>query len=51
MTNNEFNIAFQPFLDYFPTADMTKEKLNIYFGAKTVGKTYGLFLCPFLGGL
>ncbi|WP_339059010.1 hypothetical protein KSU01_08190 [Fusobacterium animalis] len=31
MTNNEFNIAFQPFLDYFPTADMTKEKLNIYF--------------------
>ena len=31
MTNNEFNIAFQPFLDYFPTNEMTQEKLNIYF--------------------
>ena len=31
MTNNKFNIAFQPFLDYFPTNEMTQEKLNIYF--------------------
>ncbi len=31
MTNQEFNIAFQPFLDYFPTSEMTKEKLNIYY--------------------
>jgi hypothetical protein len=31
MTNNEFNIAFQFFLDYFPANEMTQEKLNIYF--------------------
>lgn len=31
MTNQEFNIVFQPFLDYFPTSEMTKEKLNIYY--------------------
>ena len=31
MTNQEFNTVFQPFLDYFPTSEMTKEKLNIYY--------------------
>ena len=31
MTNKEFNAAFQPFLDYFPTTEMTKEKINIYY--------------------
>lgn len=31
MTNQEFNTAFQPFLDYFPTGDMSKEKINIYY--------------------
>ena len=31
MTNQEFNTVFQPFLDYFPTGEMTKEKLNIYY--------------------
>ena len=31
MTNKEFNTAFQPFLDYFPTGDMSKEKINIYY--------------------
>lgn len=31
MTNQEFNTIFQPFLDYFPTTEMTKEKLNIYY--------------------
>nr|DAN32612.1 MAG TPA: hypothetical protein [Caudoviricetes sp.] len=31
MTNQEFNIAFKPFLDYFPTGEMTKEKSNIYY--------------------
>ena len=31
MTNQEFNAAFQPFLDYFPTGDMSKEKINIYY--------------------
>lgn len=31
MTNQEFNAVFQPFLDYFPTGEMTKEKINIYF--------------------
>lgn len=31
MTNKEFNIAFKPFLDYFSTGEMTKEKINIYF--------------------
>ena len=30
MTNQQFNTAFQPFLDYFPTGDMSKEKINIY---------------------
>lgn len=30
MTNQEFNAAFKPFLDYFPVGDMTKEKANIY---------------------
>ena len=29
MTNQEFNAAFKPFLDYFPTTEMTKEKINI----------------------
>ena len=31
MTNQQFNTAFQPFLDYFPTGDMSKEKINIYY--------------------
>ncbi len=31
MTNQEFNAAFQPFLDYFPTGEMSKEKINIYY--------------------
>ena len=31
MTNQEFNAAFKPFLDYFPTTEMTKEKINIYY--------------------
>ena len=31
MTNQEFNAAFQPFLDYFPTWEMSKEKINIYY--------------------
>ena len=31
MTNQEFNTVFQPFLDYFPTGDMSKEKINIYY--------------------
>ena len=31
MTNQEFNVAFKPFLDYFPTTEMTKEKSNIYY--------------------
>ena len=31
MTNQQFNTAFQPFLDYFTTGDMTKEKINIYY--------------------
>lgn len=31
MTNQEFNTTFQPFLDYFPTGDMSKEKINIYY--------------------
>ena len=31
MTNQEFNVAFKPFLDYFPTGEMTKEKSNIYY--------------------
>lgn len=31
MTNQEFNAVFQPFLDYFPTNEMTKEKINIYY--------------------
>lgn len=31
MTTKEFNIAFMPFLDYFPEGqEMSKEKLNIY---------------------
>ena len=30
MTNQEFNISFKKFLDYFPTNDMTIEKTNIY---------------------
>ena len=31
MTNQEFNAAFQPFLDYFPIREMSKEKINIYY--------------------
>ena len=31
MTNQEFNVAFKPFLDYFPTGEMSKEKINIYY--------------------
>lgn len=31
MTNQEFNAAFQPFLDYFPIGEMSKEKINIYY--------------------
>lgn len=31
MTNQEFNTAFQPFLDYFPIGEMSKEKINIYY--------------------
>lgn len=31
MTPQEFNTAFHPFLDYFPTGEMTKEKNNIYY--------------------
>ena len=31
MTNQQFNTAFQPFLDYFPTGDMSKGKINIYY--------------------
>ena len=31
MTNQEFNVAFQPFLDYFPIGEMSKEKINIYY--------------------
>ena len=31
MTNQEFNVAFKPFLDYFPTTEITKEKINIYY--------------------
>lgn len=31
MTNQEFNAAFKPFLDYFTTTEMTKEKINIYY--------------------
>lgn len=30
MTITEFNKAFKPFLDYFPTENMSEEKLNIY---------------------
>lgn len=30
MTSQEFNTSFKKFLDYFPTNDMTKEKINIY---------------------
>ena len=31
MTLQEFNRGFKPFLDFFPTDGMTKEKINIYF--------------------
>lgn len=31
MTLQEFNKGFKPFLDFFPTDNMTKEKINIYF--------------------
>lgn len=31
MTLQEFNKGFKPFLDFFPTDGMTKEKINIYF--------------------
>ena len=47
MTNQEFNIAFQPFLDYFPTTEMTKEKSNIYYLALshlTVEQLNGAFI-------
>lgn len=30
MTLQEFNRGFKPFLDFFPTDGMTKEKINIY---------------------
>ncbi len=30
MTLEEFNRGFKPFLDFFPTDGMTKEKINIY---------------------
>ena len=33
MTLQEFNKGFKPFLDFFPTESMTKEKINIYFAA------------------
>ena len=33
MTLQEFNKGFKPFLDFFPTDGMTKEKTNIYFAA------------------
>lgn len=33
MTLQEFNKGFKPFLDFFPTDGMTKEKINIYFAA------------------
>ena len=33
MTLQEFNKGFKPFLDFFPTDSMTKEKTNIYFAA------------------
>ena len=47
MTNQEFNAAFQPFLDYFPTTEMTKEKINIYYLALshlTVEQLNGAFI-------
>lgn len=47
MTNQEFNIAFKPFLDYFPTGEMTKEKSNIYYLALshlTVEQLNGAFI-------
>ncbi len=47
MTNQEFNTAFQPFLDYFPTGDMSKEKINIYYLALsnlTVGQLNSAFI-------
>lgn len=31
MTLQEFNKGFKPFLDFFPTDGMTREKINIYF--------------------
>ena len=30
MTTQEFNTSFKPFLDYFPSQDMTKARINIY---------------------
>ena len=33
MTLQDFNKGFKPFLDFFPTESMTKEKINIYFAA------------------
>ena len=33
MTLQEFNKGFKPFLDFFSTDGMTKEKTNIYFAA------------------
>ena len=33
MKLQEFNRGFKPFLDFFPTDGMTKEKINIYFAA------------------
>lgn len=47
MTNQQFNTAFQPFLDYFPTGDMSKEKINIYYLALsnlTVDQLNGAFI-------
>ena len=47
MTNQEFNVAFKPFLDYFPTGEMTKEKTNIYYLALshlTVEQLNGAFI-------
>ena len=47
MTNQEFNAAFKPFLDYFPTTEMTKEKSNIYYLALshlTVEQLNGAFI-------
>lgn len=31
MTLKEFNVGFKPFMDFFSTDNMTKEKINIYF--------------------